>query len=72
MGQQPYPIINLALKRLSKVSIELYVRQKFSDTEEFQSKHCEGWRITFSQRVKNGFVKEDAFEMFFGGREEFL
>lgn len=48
------------------------LRQKFSYTEEFQSKHCEGWRITFSQRVKNGFVKEDAFEMFFGGREEFL
>lgn len=28
------------------------LRQKFSGTEEVQSKHCEGWRITFSQRVK--------------------
>lgn len=48
------------------------LRQKFSGTGEVQSKHCEGWRITFSPRVKNGFVKEDAFEMVFAGREEFL
>lgn len=48
------------------------LRQKFSGTGEVQFKHCEGCRITFSQRVKNGFMKDDAFEMVFGGWEEFL
>ena len=39
------------------------LRQKFSGTGEVQSKHCEGCRITFRQRVQNGFMEEDAFEM---------
>jgi len=48
------------------------LRQKFSGTGEVQSKHCEGCRITFRQRVQNGFMEEDAFEMVFERWEEFL